>query len=297
MTTSASPEPLVLVVPQWQGSSVPDAKALADGALRSARLFRPEAAVEIDVDEAAEPGDQDRASAPVRNAAALVRNAARVRTALAAAPGRPTVTLGGDCAVELEPVAAAVARLGRDVAVVWFDAHGDINVPAESPSGAFHGMILRTLLGEGPADLLPPENARLTHDRVVLAGTRALDDAEQAYLTKTGIRVVRTVDEPDALVDAVAATGASQVYLHIDLDVLDPAEFHGLSYREPDGVTAKHLCAALRALTGRFALAGLAVTEHAPAADPEGAAEDAAVLREIFTAAGLADLLREDAVR
>jgi arginase len=51
----------------------------------------------------------------------------------------------------LEPVSAALARHGDGLAVVWFDAHGDLNTPESSPSGAFHGMVLRTLLGQGPA--------------------------------------------------------------------------------------------------------------------------------------------------
>ncbi|WTW92780.1 arginase family protein [Streptomycetaceae bacterium NBC_01309] len=317
-------EPLVLVVPQWQGSSVADPLPLAAGARRSAQLLRPDAPVEIDASGGGEPTAGERtASEPtageptageptaggrdeaveagvaVRNAPALVRNAALVRAALATlatrAPDRPVVTLGGDCGVELEPVAATVARYGGDVAVVWFDAHGDLNAPAESPSGAFHGMVLRTLLGEGPADLLPPTDSRLTPEQVVLAGTRALDAAEEAYLARTGIRVVGTLDDPAAVTEAVAATGASRVYVHLDLDVFDPAEFSGLSYPEPNGATAEQVCAALRALTARFALVGLAVTEHEPAEEPQAAASDARILHDVFTAAGLATLLRDPA--
>lgn len=314
MTAEAfAAEPLVLVVPQWQGSSVADPLPLAAGARRSAELLRPDARVEIDAAggepaaggrTAAEPaagvrGEAVEAAGAVRNAPVLVRNAALVRAALATlatrAPDRPVVTLGGDCGVELEPVAATVARYGGDVAVVWFDAHGDLNTPAESPSGAFHGMVLRTLLGEGPAELLPPRDSRLTPEQVVLAGTRALDAAEEAYLAKTGIRVVGILDDPDAVTEAVAATGASRVYVHLDLDVFDPAEFSGLSYPEPNGATAEQVCAALRALTERFTLVGLAVTEHEPAKEPQAAASDARILHDVFTAAGLVALLRDSA--
>ena len=60
------------------------------------------------------------------------------------------VTVGGTCGVEAAPVAYLNERYRGDLAVVWYDAHGDLNAPATSPSGHFHGMVLRTLLGDSP---------------------------------------------------------------------------------------------------------------------------------------------------
>ena len=56
------------------------------------------------------------------------------------------VTVGGTCGVEAAPVAYLNERYDGNLAVVWFDGHGDLNSPATSPSGHFHGMVLRTLL-------------------------------------------------------------------------------------------------------------------------------------------------------
>ncbi|MCF2527584.1 arginase family protein [Yinghuangia soli] len=274
-------EPAVLIVPQWQGSSAAAPKLLVDGAYGSARLLRAGLAVAVPAEDPAPD--------------ALVRNAAAVRDRLAGtAPDQVVVTLGGDCGVELEPVAAAVGRYGTDLAVVWLDAHGDLNTPEESPSGAFHGMVLRTLLGAGPVELLPPADRRLSPDQVVLGGTRALDAGERAYIGAHGVRTipVAALAGPEALAEAVAATGAAHLYVHVDLDVMDPHEFDGLSYPEPDGITAAQLCAAVAALAARFTLVGLGVTEHAPSGDAAAAEADAQVLRDLFTAAGLGALLR-----
>ena len=71
--------------------------------------------------------------------------------------------------------------------------------------------------------------------------------------------------------EALAATGARNVYVHIDLDVLDPGEFSGLGYPEPFGVSVALLLDLIRAVKDRFPLAGAAVTEFAPAS-PEQAA-------------------------
>ncbi|RJL32865.1 arginase family protein [Bailinhaonella thermotolerans] len=208
------------------------------------------------------PGAQD---GDVLGLDVLAEVAAAARAALASAGDGVVVTAGGDCGVELEPVAAARARHGDALAVVWFDAHGDLNTPESSGSHSFHGMVLRTLLGEGPPALLPGQP--LHPGQVVLAGVRALDPGERSYLARTGLRHVGVPDllaSPDRLVEAVAATGATSVYVHIDLDVLDPGTFGSLNYPEPGGLTPAALRAAVRALTDRFPLAGLGVTEYTP---------------------------------
>ncbi|MEU5883363.1 arginase family protein [Spirillospora sp. NPDC047279] len=192
------------------------------------------------------------------------------RRAVAERAGDLIVTVGGDCGVELAPVSAAAERYGDGLAVVWFDAHGDLNTPGSSPSHAFHGMILRTLLGDGPQALLPARPLR--PDQVVLAGVRALDPAEQSYATATGLRRLSprtlTAQPPNgatnAVVAAVGETGAEAVYIHVDLDVLDPGTFGSQSCPEPGGITPETLEAAVRALTARFELAGLGITEYRP---------------------------------
>ncbi|MFI0454080.1 arginase family protein [Actinomadura sp. 6N118] len=251
----------VVEVPQWQGSSVAAARArrLADGAHLLAEAVPAVRRYTVTVpDEAgAETGD-------VRGLDVLAEIAAGARARIAAAEGEVVVTVGGDCGVELAPVSAAVAQHGDALAVVWFDAHGDLNTPESSPSGAFHGMILRTLLGEGPGELIPPRP--LSPAQVVLAGARALDPGELAYIEATGIRhvTVETLKDPADVVEAVAATGARVVYVHIDLDVLDPESFASLSYPEPGGITPAQLGASVRALTERFEIAGLGITEYQP---------------------------------
>ncbi|MEV5893335.1 GNAT family N-acetyltransferase [Nonomuraea fuscirosea] len=221
----------VVEVPQWRGSRSPTAPRLVEGAARLAAMVPADAHVRVET------------------GATLAETAARVRRALPA--GGFTVTVGGDCGVELEPVAAALRRHGDRLHVVWFDAHGDLNTPESSPSGAFHGMIVRTLLGEGPPDLVP--SPALRPDRLALAGTRALDPAEADYIRLAGIGGPAGVAE------------GALVYVHVDLDVLDG--FSSVGYPEPDGLSPDALIAAVAELAARHEIVGLGITEYAPA-DP-----------------------------
>lgn len=270
-----------LVIPQWQGSGSSRAMRLIDGADAVRGDLPASATHSVAVPAAA--GEALGTGVLRYSSLALVRELAAAELAVLEAP---VVTIGGDCASDLASVQHAVSSYpAGSLAVVWLDAHGDINSVSSSPSGAFHGMVVRALLGDGPDGLAATGDARLHHEQLVLAGTRALDDGESEFVDHLGIRVVEPseFDDPQALVRAVEATGAEAVYLHIDLDVLDPAAIAGIGYPEPFGVSPEQLCDAIRALRARFALAGAAVTEFAPET-PEAAGRDLPVILRVLGA-------------
>ena len=193
------------------------------------------------------------------------------------------ITIGGDCGVSLASVGHANERTDGDLAVVWLDAHPDLNAPASSPSGAFTGMVLRALTGDGVEGLLPVRPVAASH--IVLAGARATDEGEEQFIAAAGIRSI-SADElatPALLLEAIAATGASSVYLHIDVDVLDPAEITGLSNPMPFGISAAALADLIRAVKARFPLAGATLAGFAPAS-PEAAVDDLGTLLRVIGA-------------
>ena len=191
------------------------------------------------------------------------------------------ITIGGDCGVDLTGIARANAK-NESMALVWLDAHADLNTPESSPSGAFHGMVVRTLLGEGPAELVP--EIPLAPEQVIYGGLRSLDDGEAEYLAGSGIRVLPPAELGAATIAKVLlATGASSVYIHIDLDVLDPAEIEGIGYPEPFGVALGTLLELIAAAKKTLPLAGAAITEFAPAS-PEAAADDLGSILRILGA-------------
>ncbi len=133
-------------------------------------------------------------------------------------PSRPLV-LGGCCCAHIGAVEGLTTRHGR-TAVVWIDAHGDLNTTESSPSGNEWGMALRMLIDGGavaPAD-------------VALVGSRNLDPPEDAYVAEVGLGLGSEGVER-------ALDGAAAVYVAIDADGLDPGEGVAAFMPEPAGLT------------------------------------------------------------
>lgn len=256
-----------VVVPQWQGSPSTRAMSLVDGAeaiagdLPSAACTR--VAVPLEAGEQLETG--------VQRASSLLRVRESIASAVAAEDS-PAIVIGGDCSVS---VPAIDALASDDLAVVWLDAHGDLHSPGTSPSGAFSGMALRAVLGGGAAGLAL-EPGRIAPERVILAGARDLEPAEADHAAEAGLARL-ACDEIEAgagaLAEAVAATGATRVFVHIDLDVLDPAHLAGVSRAAPFGLSPVALLAAIGALRARMPLAGATIAGFAPAT-PAAAVDD-----------------------
>jgi len=198
-----------------------------------------------------------------------------------AAPEEAVLTIGGDCGIALAPIAHA-ARRAPGLAVVWIDAHPDLNSPDSSPSGAFAGMVLRAVIGDGDPGLSLPAGT-VTAERVVLGGARSFDDSELQVVADLGITSL-TVEEfaaGDALVDAVLATGAEAVYIHVDIDALDPSEISGNAHPEPFGISVAELTSAVARLRERVPLVGASLAGYSPASFAAATDDLGAILRVI----------------
>jgi arginase len=160
-------------------------------------------------------------------------------------PRRPLV-LGGCCCSHVGAIRGLAARADR-LAVVWIDAHGDLNTPETSPSGNAWGMALRIAIDEGSV---------ATAD-VALVGARDLDPPEQAYLAEHGI--------DDDLGRAFGGTTA--VYVALDVDVLEPGAMP-IFFPAPGGLEVSDLERILLEVSARSHVAGLGITGLAPGADP-----------------------------
>jgi arginase len=272
--------PNYVVVPQWQGSVSPRAMRLVDGA--EAIQGDLPSSVTFPVDVPAEAGDALDTGIHRFSSLLTVRDR---QLAVLRASSEPVLTIGGDCGVSFGAVEHASRRHPGDIALVWFDAHPDLHTSESSQSGGFGGMVLRAILGDGVDGLALDADARLTPDRVVLAGVRDIDPAEDVYITEQGIPLVPVEDfgTPAAIVAAVKRTGAAHVYLHIDLDVLDPATIVGLSNIYPFGLPVEGLTGAITALRAEFTLAGATIAGFAPSS-PEAANDDLPSILRIISA-------------
>jgi arginase len=251
---------LSLLLPEWQGYGV-DA-FVASGARQIATLFDAGAFLEIDAPD-------EEALTVEQGVLGLSSIAGRARRTLAALDERrPSriFTVGGTCGVELAPVSYLNSRYRGDLAVVWLDAHADLNTPESSPSGHFHGMVLRTLLGAGPAILVEALRRPLIPAQVVLAGARDLDRDEVTFVSDAALSLLSPADVlvPDRIAGRIRAGGFTRVYLHLDLDVLDPVEFPDALVSTPNGLSRDNVVATVRELAARFDVVGFSVVEFRP---------------------------------
>ena len=167
--------------------------------------------------------------------------------ALAAAlPERPLV-LGGCCCTHVGAVEGLAMRHDR-LAVVWFDAHGDLNTPESSPSGNLWGMPLRMLV----------DGDVVAADDVALVGARNLDPPEEEFIAAHGLHV----GEQGV---SRALEGADAVYVAFDTDVLDPDDEVVSFMPEPGGLTVIEAAATLKSIAAERRLAGAGITGLAPA--------------------------------
>ena len=249
---------LTLLFPQWQGSGSSRALLLKEGAEQLAGLLEtPPISVALAESEL-------ETQANIKAHPQLLQQLKTASALLTQHQPQHLFTIGGDCGVDLAPASYLNAR-HDSLALVWLDAHGDLNTPASSPSGAFHGMILRTLLGEGDPDFLRAAFSTFKPEQVFLAGARDFDPPERAFAEGLEHLSVDSLErQPEGLAERLEASGFIKLHIHLDLDVLDPTEFASLSYPTPDGLSIRGLGQLLEVLNERFEIVGLTFTEFMP---------------------------------
>lgn len=151
--------------------------------------------------------------------------------------GRLVLTLGGDHSIAIGTISGTAKaireRLGREVAVIWVDAHADINTPETSDSGNVHGMPVAFVSGLAKEERseyfgwLKSEHM-LNLNKLVYIGLRDVDAGEKKILRQYGIKAFSMFDIDrygiGRVVDmALAHIGNdTPIHLSFDVDALDP---------------------------------------------------------------------------
>jgi len=194
-----------------------------------------------------------------------------------------SLTIGGSCDADLASILYLNDHFSGDIAVLWLDAHGDINSPSESGSKLFYGMPVRTLLGESDGIFDHIITTPMMTDQFINAGGRALDQTETDYFSKNGIPVIPVPDFSekekntlsdtkamlfdrfaDTICEAVCKTGKRRLYIHLDLDFLEPCDEVSTTCPEPEGLPKEYLMPLLERLDREFHLTGLGIFQYKP---------------------------------
>ena len=177
----------------------------------------------------------------------------------AAPPGALLTVLGGDHCSAV-PVLAAQARRHPDLAVLWFDAHPDLNDFSRGSHWSCGCALYRAL-----------ECAKLDPARVVLAGCRDFDLEELDFIGRRGMLMLpigEVAADPAAAGRRIAAAvGDHPLHVSFDIDVLDPAFAPGTEIASAGGLSTRQALAVLAAIAERCRLVGLDVMEVSPPLD------------------------------
>lgn len=229
--------------------------------------------------------------AEIRTAFELCRRLApAVREARAA--GRFPLILSGNCN---SAVGTLSGLTPAPRAVFWFDAHADCNTADTTATGFLDGTSLAAALGLTWRELgaSVPGFEPVAAEATFLIGARDLDPPEAALLARSRITSVPVADVPGRFSRFSAEPSADGAlgYLHLDLDVLDPALGQANSFPVPGGLSLEQVTRAIAAIGARWRLGAAAVTSYAPEYDSTGA-----VCRAAFAAidAILASVLTRD---
>jgi len=211
-------------------------------------------------------GDQPEIAGAFAAAAAI---ASQVHSAID--DGRLPIVLAGNCASSWGTVAAI-----RDFepAIIWFDAHADLNTPETTRSGMLDGMALAVLTGRCWREMSAGISGfRAVRDQnVVLVGARDLDPAE-ASLIATGDITLAT--QPAALEEKLddLRMRCQVAYVHLDLDVIDAGIARANQFAAPGGLSQAEIHAALQLVARYLPIAAVNITAYDPAVDADRAAE------------------------
>jgi len=231
--------------------------------------------VETAIPEAAPAGDpRARFLDEIKEACARVAR----QVAAAIGQGRKPIVLGGDHSVAIGTI-GGLASVHGPGAVLWFDAHGDLNTPESSPSGNVHGMPLAATLGLAPdafaSDAWPLP--AVEPERTVLIGIRSLDPAERETVQRLGMGAYTMTEVDRQGVETVLrealerVAGAAFVHVSLDMDVVDPDVAPGVGTPVRGGLSYREAHLAMELLAESGAFDSFEIVEVNPILDRENA--------------------------
>jgi len=256
---------ITLVFPQWQGSI--DNEALHEGALALAdgipglpTPHKVETAPFRELDHGGPIAGLNEIVGQLQNAVEILRQENPDRVLL----------LGGDCGTEVAPVSWMSRQHKEDLALVWFDAHPDLNTPATSQSGRFQGMALSAILGNCGPEINRAMRNPLQPNQVFCAGARTFDPAELEVIVRHKMPFYGPGElerDPAWLAKQIQKAGFSKVYIHLDVDAINPIGFAHGKPSPPAGLLFSNVLNIIEGISKNLDICGMGITEFHPGSE------------------------------
>jgi arginase len=180
--------------------------------------------------------------------------------------GATPAVLGGECTILAGALSGALAT-EPELSLVYLDAHGDFNTLATTPSHYISGMVLAHLCGRSVALLLFPGARKIADDRVALVGARSLDSGEIGNLDRSRVlRIAFDREHPEAP-GLVAWSRRRPMWLHVDVDVIDPGDFPAVAFAAIGGPPIKAFGDVVRQVCAVAEVRGISICGYDARAD------------------------------
>jgi arginase len=207
-------------------------------------------------------------SSPQRGMAALYETLAAAVSQTLTADHRP-VSISGDCCATLG-MAAGLQRAGIDFTLIWFDAHGDFNTWETSPSGFLGGMPLAMLAGRGEQTICNAIGlAPLAEESIILSDGRDLDSLEADAVRASALQHVKDLSQLGARVPA------GPLYIHMDMDIINPKEAPAQNFVAPGGPSLREFQEVCSVLNQTGQIAAVSMSTWNPDLDRDGRTQQA----------------------
>ena len=185
------------------------------------------------------------------------------------------IVLSGNCNAAVGTVSGCGAR---ETGIVWFDAHGESTTPETTSSGFLDGMGISILAGQCWRTLAEgvPGFSPVPGKRIVLFGARDVEPAERFLLERIGVLQLEKSEQLEEILIA-NPEGFHQVYVHVDLDVLNPTVAIANQWAPAGGISLETLTGAIAKIQRHATISALGIGSYDPASDHDGNALNAAV--------------------
>lgn len=202
----------------------------------------------------------------------------RTNVLFALEKGQFPLIVGGDHSIAMGSLAALGEFYGaEELAVLYIDAHGDINTEKTSTSGCIHGMDLAAACGLCCDELTVGKNkVDLLGKNLHIIGGRSIDPPEWGIMERLGVdfysaEQIHAMGADKVMERVLPTLRGKRIHISFDVDSLDPTEFSSTGYLIPGGLTFAQVRRIVRAAADTGALVSFECVEYDPALDKSGA--------------------------